>query len=204
MDAAVPGFIEEKRISIEFVKDITSSLLLSDNTSNTNFTMGEYLEHYKDLSARDLFTGLNNKDSINQEITNALQSDTPFRFAFIDLNYFKNVNDTFGHVSGDEVLLYLTNLLMDLENKTKAKAGRIGGDEFAFICFDENFDLDGSLTKMNEALKEHPFYKGDVEFHCDFAFGLTHSEDDDTLDTLLDRADKLMYKHKRAAKERQD
>ena len=80
----------------------------------------------------DSMTGLLNKQTFEDKVREVLQdSDAPAAFLFVDLDNFKGVNDSYGHSTGDRVLLTLTTLLQRETQHRQALVGRLGGDEFA-------------------------------------------------------------------------
>lgn len=90
---------------------------------------------------RDPFTGLFNKKTFDTELTKSMEECSAFNktlsLAMIDIDRFKGVNDLYGHIVGDKVLLYLTNSLKTIQTDT-IRAFRIGGDEFAILLLGYN------------------------------------------------------------------
>lgn len=120
--------------------------------------------------------------------------------AIIDLNYFKLVNDTYGHNVGDKVLIFIANQL----RKTKESVIRYGGDEF-IILFNENIDSDTALLKLNE-IRESIISKklkaGESSFRVSFSFGAYEFEKGASLADVIELADKNMYNDKIKIKKR--
>ncbi|MCD6173455.1 MAG: GGDEF domain-containing protein [Sulfurimonas sp.] len=118
----------------------------------------------------------------------------------IDLNYFKLVNDTYGHIIGDKVLIFIANQL----KKTKEHVVRYGGDEF-IILFNENIDSDTALLKLNE-IRENIISRklkaGENSFRVSFSFGAYEFEQGDSLANVIELADKNMYNDKIKIKQR--
>lgn len=118
----------------------------------------------------------------------------------IDLNYFKEVNDTHGHIIGDKVLIFIANEL----KKSKQNVIRYGGDEF-IIIFDINISFDSVLNiienlrnnVMNKKLKAH-----NAHFRTSFSYGAASFKKGDTLSGTIELADKSMYEDKIEIKKR--
>ncbi len=114
--------------------------------------------------------------------------------AMIDLNYFKEVNDTYGHIVGDKVLIFIANQL----KKTREKVIRYGGDEF-LIIFSNKISKDLAFKKLDAIRKEIIIKKlkaNDSSFRVSFSIGAYEFEKNDTLPDIIELADKNMYADK--------
>ncbi len=120
--------------------------------------------------------------------------------AMIDLNYFKIINDTYGHIIGDKVLIFIANQLKQM----KENVIRYGGDEF-IIIFSDKINSEEALTKIKE-LREKIINKklkaGDSEFRISFSIGTYEFKSGDILSDAIELADKNMYADKISIKER--
>jgi len=160
------------------------------------------LEKLKESLYKDELTGVYNRkwlfDYLVEEESNTFRDKGVL--ALIDLNYFKIVNDTYGHILGDKVLVFVANQL----RKTKAKVVRYGGDEF-LILFDSLASQSGVRQKLKDLredmLKKHLKAK-DAEFRISFSLGVMEFAKGDKLDEVVDCADKDMYDDKIAIKKR--
>jgi len=118
----------------------------------------------------------------------------------IDLNYFKQINDTHGHVIGDKVLVFITNEL----KKSKQKIVRYGGDEFIIIFntqFSQEFVLK-ILHNIRENILKKKLKAQEATFHVSFSVGVTHFEKGEMFSQVLELADKNMYEDKLQIKKR--
>lgn len=122
----------------------------------------------------------------------------------VDLDKFKEINDTFGHSAGDEVLRYVASELARL--CTGASVARYGGDEFAVFCDvvdpGEGLDLGNKLcehfSKSRLTLKK----TGQALGNLTLSIGVSTLRDDDSGDDWFDRADKLLYQAKQSGRSR--
>ena len=118
----------------------------------------------------------------------------------IDLNYFKEVNDTHGHVIGDKVLIFIANEL----KKSQQNVIRYGGDEFILI-FENTNALDDAL-KILHNLRENIISKKlkahGTTFRASFSYGGTTFKQGDLLSEAIETADKNMYEDKIEIKKR--
>jgi len=134
---------------------------------------------------------------LDEVSTNFKKSGT---LVIVDLNYFKQVNDTHGHIIGDKVLIYIANQL----KKSKQNVIRYGGDEF-IIIFSNNTSLKDAIKHLEEIredviskkLKAH-----DTMFRVSFSLGGVEFNKDDKLETVIEKADKNMYEDKIEIKKR--
>lgn len=114
--------------------------------------------------------------------------------SIIDLNYFKLINDTYGHIVGDKVLVFIANQL----KKISASVVRYGGDEFVVICSDSSIK-ESIFNKLN-ALRDNILRKSikvkDSSFKMSFSIGAQVFKHGDNFVDIIDKADKSMYNDK--------
>ncbi|KAA1175690.1 diguanylate cyclase [Marinobacter salinexigens] len=155
------------------------------------------------LMIRDSLTGLYNHthtlNLLEQEIVRARQKDHPLCFAMIDIDYFKKVNDTFGHPIGDRVLRSLSMFLKQRLRKTD-HIGRYGGEEFAIILPNTRAsDARNVLNEIRERFSELLQPAGDREFNVTFSCGIAAWQGESS-QALCERADQALYSSKNAGR----
>ncbi|MBW0147610.1 diguanylate cyclase [Marinobacter arenosus] len=155
------------------------------------------------LMIRDSLTGLYNHTHtlhlLDQEIVRARQKDQPLSFAMIDIDYFKKVNDTFGHPIGDRVLRSLSMFLKQRLRKTD-HIGRYGGEEFAIILPNTRpSDARNVLNEIRERFCELHQPAGDREFNVTFSCGVAAWQGESS-QALCERADRALYDSKNAGR----
>jgi diguanylate cyclase (GGDEF)-like protein len=124
-----------------------------------------------------------------------LTLNTNGTLAIIDLNKFKIINDTFGHTIGDKVLVHIANTLKE----TGGKVIRYGGDEF-LVIFDDTqtfSEIQKNFDEMIIACAKKSFKVEEESFKVSFAYGTAPFTQGDDLNTIIDIADKAMYRHKK-------
>jgi len=148
------------------------------------------------LSLTDDLTGLPNRRAVLAQIDAAIKADRVLALMLIDLDGFKDVNDTFGHVSGDAVLR-LSGQRMRAALPRHVQVGRLGGDEFAILV--EQDDPVQLLETANalRAVLSKPTMVEDLELAVGASIGITVRERGDRVSPdLLRRADVAMYQAK--------
>lgn len=154
----------------------------------------------------DSLTGLPNRqlcyDRLRQALAQARRDGTRLALLFIDLDGFKNVNDSLGHAAGDIVLREAAERLARCVRDTDTVA-RLGGDEYVVVLPSiDMMVLDPTLERIMQALGE-PFWFEDRELPLTASIGITLFPDDgETAPELLRRADTAMYSAKDAGRNR--
>ena len=160
----------------------------------------------KSFMVRDSLTGLLNHtttfEHLNREFARAKRHQSPLSFVMLDIDHFKAVNDTHGHLTGDRVLKNLSRLLQQRLRQTDV-IGRYGGEEFAVILIGP--DTENALKLMNNIREQFSQLRqqSDVEeFHVTLSCGLAEIANHNSPHTLKDAADKALYQAKRSGRNR--
>lgn len=155
---------------------------------------------------RDSLTGLLNhtssKEALETEVERARRRGAPFTFVMIDIDHFKNVNDTYGHPIGDRVIKSLARLLQQRLRKTDV-IGRFGGEEFAVLLPDTA--LESALPvpeQLRESFENIRQTIGATEFCVSFSCGVTAYPEHQTAEDILHHADVALYKAKHQGRNR--
>ena len=157
------------------------------------------LAHYDEL------TGLPNRNMFNQQLTRALaqarRHDKPLAILFVDLDRFKNINDTLGHEAGDRVLKEIAGRLRGCLREVDT-IGRLGGDEFVVLI--EELPQPAQVAVVAQkilAAVAKPFVLDAQEFHITASIGIsTYPADSEDMQSLLKNADISMYRAKEQGK----
>lgn len=159
----------------------------------------QYEQQLANLANHDPLTGLANRHALQAQF-DLMKKLGPLCVAFIDLDDFKNVNDTFGHRSGDEVLLQLSQRLHDA-CPPEVTIGRIGGDEFILLM---PWTLDkpeiGDIARRCLDAAITPFELGNGAANVGASIGINESWANDNFADAVIRADESMYLVKRTGK----
>jgi len=151
------------------------------------------------LAYHDSLTTLPNRRDMKNILKKINQNDSPFSLLLLDLDGFKNVNDTLGHDAGDMLLREISNRLKSFATK-EDNIFRTGGDEFAIILKDLN--LDEVIDKTKDILKiiNKPFLLDNNILHVGASIGIAHKHRQDTVIDILKNADIAMYEAKNNGK----
>ncbi|WP_443747984.1 putative bifunctional diguanylate cyclase/phosphodiesterase [Asticcacaulis solisilvae] len=145
------------------------------------------------LADCDALTGLANRRSFFRHAETVLAGDAPFALALIDLDGFKPVNDTYGHGTGDDLLVTVADRLRGVCGADGFPA-RMGGDEFAIVltgdCHDDALQVFGA--RLCDALRE-TYVLGPVATTISASVGFVRGEAAFTVSQLLERADYALY-----------
>lgn len=164
---------------------------LTDITQISQLTL-----EYKHEASYDTLTQIYNRNMFNRlidiKINKAQEQGSDLVFIILDIDFFKNVNDKYGHLVGDDILRTLSNIIKSKTRENDLFA-RWGGEEFVLaldISIEKGFAIANNLRSF---IKKNNF---DVVGELTCSFGITQFKKNDTLDTMILRADKALYKAK--------
>lgn len=158
----------------------------------------------EELSVTDQMTRLYNRmfleTSFHKEINRAKRYKYPFSVIMVDVDYFKEVNDTYGHDIGDKVLMIISELLTNNIRETDI-LGRWGGEEFLIICPHTHIaDTKVLAEKLRSVIAIFPF---EIVGAKSCSFGISEFDlNDDGYKEVVKRADEALYKAKRNGRNR--
>lgn len=163
----------------------------------------QVIEMLENKAATDHLTGLFNRVKISEffdhELDRLEREQSSLSVLLIDVDLFKNVNDTYGHLVGDDVLKRVSSIIKNQIRKSDL-AARYGGEEFLVICPDTNLDGALQLAEKLRALIESTEFN---DVGCvTISLGSTEYHDGDTPDTMLKRVDKALYNAKESGRNR--
>ena len=169
-------------------------------------------EQLEQLSNLDSLTGLANRrcfdENLEKELKRSSRDSTPLSLILLDVDYFKDFNDTYGHLVGDECLRQISSVLQKTVERSHDLAARYGGEEFAVIL--PSTDLKGGLViaERLRSLVENldlTSPKASILQSITISLGVVSvvpGERNITSKSLIDQADKALYEAKKQGKNR--
>lgn len=151
----------------------------------------------KILATSDQLTGLANRrsltESLDHEIERQKRYNKVFSVIMADIDYFKSINDRYGHLAGDSVLSQIAGILAG-HVRAVDTVGRWGGEEFLIICPETDLDGAANLAELiRQRIEQHDF---DLPSGVTASFGVAASKPSVTADTLMKGVDDALYQAK--------
>lgn len=203
------GYRKPVRIRVAPIEDTSGRVvgameIFSDDTSPESLRRQVAL--LEKLSFLDPLTHLPNRRSMEATITSrlaeTLRYEVTFGVLFVDIDHFKSVNDTYSHETGDQVLRLVAETLAR-SLRPFDLSGRWGGDEFLVVILnvDEAY-LEVVAERVRASIAETHIPLKDNYLSVSVSIGGTLARNDDSSQTLVERADRLMYQSKVAGRNR--
>ncbi len=175
-----------------------SKELIGFTSISQNVTHKKLLEI---ASKTDKLTQLFNRGKLDEyledEYNKYQRHKSTFSVIMIDIDNFKSVNDTYGHHIGDSVLIEIADILKNQTRKIDT-VGRWGGEEFLIVCLETT--KNGAILLAEKLRKRVENFTFNVVKRRTISLGVAEIEDNDTIATLLERADINLYKAKKNGK----
>jgi two-component system, cell cycle response regulator len=173
-------------VLIKFAKEIQNNLF-------TIKKLNKKSEYLKNKANTDTLTKIYNKEYFNTELKQFLHDKRSGVLMFLDIDHFKHINDTYGHMSGDEILKNMTKKISS-QLRDEDIFARWGGEEFTILL--ANTTLGNAYIKADQIRKDIEKTKLYEEIQITISIGLAEIQDDEPMELLLKRADDLLYKAK--------
>lgn len=185
---------------------------LTDNLINTNIKLTEAYNELDQLlislkysATHDNLTDIYNRgtilDLLQNDIKRSKRINTPLSVIMFDIDFFKKINDTYGHLVGDEILKGLIDLLKKSIREIDL-FGRYGGEEFFIIL--PNTDIKNGqvvIKRIIECVRKHVFKTKKGNLKITISIGLSQFQQNDSIDTLLERVDSAVYEAKNSGRD---
>jgi len=186
-------------VSIKNVKDTFHTIIIFTEITNIAIEKKEY----KQKAFTDELTNIYNRAYFNEELSRQIltykRKKILFCFIILDIDKFKDFNDTYGHQVGDDILISLSKLINKYTRVTDTFA-RWGGEEFVKILPNTNIDEAMRVAEfLRDKIENHIFNDG-LKVTC--SFGVSQFMQNDNQETLMKRADDALYKAKENGRNR--
>lgn len=210
-----PIYIDDKLVEILNVDSFNEKAFTEEDKKIINLFTSligiilknkQLLERANFLSSHDKLTEIYNRryfeDSFFKYQEKAFKENSPFSIVICDLNYLKKINDTFGHIAGDNAL---KNVVKAIKNGLKDSdvLARYGGDEFIILLSNSRkSDSELIMQSIFDSLDEYKLELSSTILPIQFSYGIAYAPDESIiLDVLVKIADQRMYEHKKQLKE---
>lgn len=203
------GLSEESIVSI-----VVGLLILSLITYTYTNRMVSYANQIeennsklKQLASEDPLTGLFNPrmcTAIGEQLLKmATRDGSPLTVIYMDLDHFKNINDTYGHQAGDQVLVHVAKIVNSFLRQSDVCA-RLGGEEFCAVLPETNSQAAAKLAeKMRQRIEQTIEHIGEVDLRITASFGVAQKlPTDQSLSDIQKRADQALYSAKKMGRNR--
>ncbi len=175
--------------------------------SKTKKELEKAYEEMKRLANTDPLTGIANRrylfEFASKELERSKRYENPFSLLIIDLDYFKKINDTYGHDIGDKILQITVNTINTCLRKVDC-LGRFGGEEFVVILPEtESMGALNAAERIRTAIATQSLQVEQETIKITVSIGVaTYTPTDETVDSIIKRADTFLYKAKQGGRNR--
>ncbi|MBP5091422.1 MAG: GGDEF domain-containing protein [Bacilli bacterium] len=184
--------------------DVIAVAELFEREGKSDPLMEKALSQLAFASSHDFLTGLPSRSYIDSFLSSKLRlpinERQSFAVVFVDFDDFKVINDRFGHTVGDVVL---TTMAQTISGDTRSAdlMGRYGGEEFVGVYMVNSIvEAQGIAERLRKAIEEKVVSFEGQSIHVTASIGVTMAKDDDDENSIIRRADRLMYQSKRLGK----
>ena len=170
---------------------------LNREIESANQKLQEKTRELEHISITDSLTGIHNRryaeKTFELELRRSIRHHHDLCVMLIDIDFFKAINDTYGHLTGDDVLITVSHLLKTNIRRTDI-LGRWGGEEFIIVCPEINIENGVRMAEgLCRRIASTPFGEAGTQTA---SFGVTAFKEVDNLETMILRADKALYQAK--------
>ncbi len=165
-----------------------------------------YHEEIYHLAITDGLTQAANKrhllDFLEREIARAVRHERPLSLVMFDIDHFKRINDSFGHLAGDRMLVGIAQYVAASVRRDELFS-RYGGEEFAVVLPETGLDEAAGFCERIRAMIDGAIFEfDDHQMRATISLGATSLRKGDTVQSLVERADAQLYQAKRAGRNR--
>ena len=178
-------------------KDITKQKIVEQH-------LNEHARRLNDLALTDELTQIANRRSfvasVQSEITRCMRQQNAMAFFLLDIDHFKNVNDSFGHQAGDDVLKQLAGLVKRTLREYDI-FGRIGGEEFGIFLAETNRDTAVDVAeRLRQLVESEPMHADGREIYITLSIGIALSRSKTSFEQMYADADAALYQAKHSGR----
>lgn len=209
MLTAIPIEMSDRRIVLELLKNVTNNLIMDGKDQENYSEFHAMLDSMNTLALKDSLTGIYNRRYINErlpiDLTNTVLHQKNISIIMADIDFFKKVNDTYGHLAGDCTLINFAKILSDSLTRDHDWVARYGGEEFLICLPGAGQSRAVEIAEiMRKKVEQSIFDCGGHNIQITASFGVCTIDSDTELDmdAIIEGADKNLYKAKRNGRNR--
>lgn len=206
MVTAIPFELSDRNVSIEILKNITKSLFFANSTTTETIEIYSLINNINILVMKDALTDIYNRRYIDERLpVDLINSDikcAPLSIIMVDIDFFKDVNDNYGHIAGDFVLKRFAKILSNYVSEENGWVARYGGEEFLLCLFDKDYNEAMEIAeKIRQEVEREQFIYNNKIIKITSSFGIASKKDDcKTVDEIIELADKNLYTAKNSGR----
>ncbi len=207
--AAVPVQLKDRVVVVELLKKATNNIIFGPEPKKLKEDIYSLIDNLNNVARKDTLTGIYNRRYINERIPVDIKdeelSDQSISVIMADLDLFKSINDSYGHLIGDCVLKSFADILQKGLRRENDWVARYGGEEFLICMPGAGLQLSmETAEQMRKALEETVMEFGGFHFKITASFGVfsTVPNSATTMDDIIKNADKMLYEAKHNGRNR--
>jgi diguanylate cyclase (GGDEF)-like protein len=209
MITAIPIELQDRRVVLELIRKATKSLILESNLIGNQTDLHSIFDGMNDIALKDSLTGIYNRRYINEKlplnIASANMAEKSLSVIMVDIDFFKKVNDTYGHLIGDCTLTYFANILFHNLKRESDWVARYGGEEFLICLPSASLTVAAEIAEiMRKKVESSLIDCGDQKFYITASFGVYSMPPKShfNMEELIEGADKKLYEAKHNGRNR--
>ncbi len=207
MVTSIPMVFKGEKVAVELIKDVTKSMVLEEQMRNSQ-EIKRLLDIANEAAVTDELTRVYNKrfimEKLPTEIVQANSKGEPLSVIMADIDHFKRINDTYGHLAGDSILREFAQVMKN-NIRPEDWVARYGGEEF-LICLKRADQQAVAVVaeKLRGEVENHPFAYGEAAINLTSSFGVysSHNEASQGCQELIAKADRNLYQAKNLGRNR--
>jgi diguanylate cyclase (GGDEF)-like protein len=200
MVTAIPVQLADRKVVVELLKNVTGSMVFQGSNAVNETTVTGMIENINLIASKDALTGIFNRryiyEKLPADLVNAIIANRRLAVVMTDIDHFKYVNDTYGHLTGDYVLKTFAELLTRNLKRETDWVARYGGEEFLICIPGASKDVALEIAEhMRKALEETVMSFNGSSFKITASFGVCHlvPTNDMKIEDIIECADKNLY-----------
>ncbi len=206
---AIPIELSDRTVVLELMKNATNNISVNMNGETASSDFNILLDSLNNRAIRDSLTGIYNRRYINEKLAldliNANLSDYCISLIMVDIDFFKNVNDNYGHLIGDYTIKSLAALLQRSLKRENDWVARYGGEEFLIYLPGAPLNFARELAEnIRSKVEITPIEYDELKFYITVSLGVTSITPKlgSSINELIEEVDKKLYEAKRNGRNR--